>query len=117
MMGSSNGSYHWRGGTAVGDSFTNDGATKNKCTNQPNKRLDNFRQEEEDGRMATGQQTRGVVGPGNDVPVTDDDNNTNNHDNAASSYGGGVGGRYKDDANSLAAASRRWIFGRFGTWN
>jgi hypothetical protein len=42
MMGNSDGSYHWRGGTAVGSSFTNDGATKNKCNNQPNKRLDDF---------------------------------------------------------------------------
>jgi hypothetical protein len=36
------GSYHWRGGTAVGGSFTDDGTIKNKCNNQPNKRLDNF---------------------------------------------------------------------------
>jgi hypothetical protein len=57
MMGNSDGSYHWRGGTAVGGSFTNDGATKNKCNNQPNKRLDDFRQEEEDGRMAIGVMT------------------------------------------------------------
>jgi hypothetical protein len=42
MMGNSDGSYHWRGGTAVGGSFTNDGATKNKFNNQPNKRLDNL---------------------------------------------------------------------------
>jgi hypothetical protein len=54
MMGNSDGSYHWRGGTAVSGSFTNDGATKNKCNNQPNKRLDDFSQEEEDGRTATG---------------------------------------------------------------
>jgi hypothetical protein len=30
MMGNSDGSYHWRGGTAVGSSFTNDGAMKKK---------------------------------------------------------------------------------------
>jgi hypothetical protein len=30
MMGNSDGSYHWQGSTAVGGSFTNDGATKNK---------------------------------------------------------------------------------------
>jgi hypothetical protein len=57
MMGNSDGSYHWWGGTAVGGSFTNDGATKNKCDNQPNKRLDNFQQEEEDRRTATGAMT------------------------------------------------------------
>ncbi len=28
MMGNSDGSYHWQGGTAVGSSFTNDGTTK-----------------------------------------------------------------------------------------
>jgi hypothetical protein len=28
MMGNSDGSYNWRGGTAVGGSFTNDGTTK-----------------------------------------------------------------------------------------
>jgi hypothetical protein len=28
MMGNSDGSYHWQGGTAVGGSSTNDGATK-----------------------------------------------------------------------------------------
>jgi hypothetical protein len=54
MMGNSDGSYHWRGGTAVGGSFTNDGATKKKRINQPNKWLEDFRQEEEDGRTATG---------------------------------------------------------------
>jgi hypothetical protein len=41
-MNNSDGIYHWQGGTAVGGSFTNDGATKIKCNNQPNKRLDNF---------------------------------------------------------------------------
>ncbi len=56
-MGNSDGSCHLRGGTAVGGSFTNDGATKNKCNNQPNKRLDDFRQEKEDGRTATGATT------------------------------------------------------------
>ena len=54
MMGSSDSSYNWQGGTAVGGSFTNDGATKNKCNNQPNKRLDDFRQDEEDGCTAKG---------------------------------------------------------------
>jgi hypothetical protein len=57
MMGNSDGSYHWQGDTAVSGSFTNDGATKNKCNNQPNKQLDNFRQEEEDGRTAMGAMT------------------------------------------------------------
>ena len=57
MMGNSDGSYHWRGGTAVSGSFTNDGATKNKCNNQPNKRLDDFQQEEEDGPTTTGVMT------------------------------------------------------------
>jgi hypothetical protein len=28
MMGNSDGSYHWQGGTAVGGSFTSNGATK-----------------------------------------------------------------------------------------
>jgi hypothetical protein len=28
MMGNSDGSYHWQGGTAVSGSFTNNGATK-----------------------------------------------------------------------------------------
>jgi hypothetical protein len=28
MMGNSDSSYHWRGGTAVGGSFANDGATE-----------------------------------------------------------------------------------------
>jgi hypothetical protein len=57
MMGNSDGSYHWWGGTAVGSSFTNDGAMKKKCDNQPNKRLDDFWQEEEDGRTTTGATT------------------------------------------------------------
>ncbi len=57
MISNSDGSYHWRGGTAVGGSFTNDGTNKNKCNNQPNKRLDDFRQEEEDGRTAMGATT------------------------------------------------------------
>jgi hypothetical protein len=56
-MGNSNGSYHWQGGTAVGGSFTNDGATKKIYNNQPNKQLDDFQQEEEDGRMAMGATT------------------------------------------------------------
>jgi hypothetical protein len=30
---------------------------KNKCNNQPNKQLDNFQQEEEDGRTTTGATT------------------------------------------------------------
>jgi hypothetical protein len=42
MMGNSDGSHHWQGGTAVGGSFTNDSTTKNKCINQPNERFDNF---------------------------------------------------------------------------
>jgi hypothetical protein len=42
MMGNSDGSYQWQGGTSVGGSFTNYGATKNKCNNQPNKRLDDY---------------------------------------------------------------------------
>jgi hypothetical protein len=28
MMGNSDSSYHWQGSTAVGSSFTSDGATK-----------------------------------------------------------------------------------------
>jgi hypothetical protein len=28
MMGNSDGSYHWQGGTAVGGSFTNNGTAK-----------------------------------------------------------------------------------------
>jgi hypothetical protein len=28
MMGNRDGSYHWRGGTAVGSSFTNNGTLK-----------------------------------------------------------------------------------------
>jgi hypothetical protein len=28
MMGNSDGSYHWQGGTAVSGSFTNNGTTK-----------------------------------------------------------------------------------------
>jgi hypothetical protein len=45
------------------------------------------------------QQTRGIVGPGNNAPVAKDDDDANNHDNTASSYRGGVGGRYKDNVN------------------
>ncbi len=56
-MGNSDSSNHWQGGTAVGGSFTNDDATKNKCNNQPNKRLDNLRQEAEDERTAIGATT------------------------------------------------------------
>jgi hypothetical protein len=57
MMGNNDGSYHWWVGTAVGGSFTNDDATKNKCNNQPNKQFDNFWQEEENGHTAMGATT------------------------------------------------------------
>jgi hypothetical protein len=103
MMGNSDGSYHWQGGTAVGGSFTNDGATKkiNVTISQISgwRISDRRRRIEAQQRGQRRQWTRGSVGPGKDAPITDNDNNANDHNDAASSYRGRVGGRYKDNAN------------------
>ena len=102
MMGNSDSSYHWQGGTAVGGSFTNDGATKKKLTiSQKSSWTISDRKRRMDARQQgrRRQWTRGNANPRNNAPVANNDNNANNHDNAASSYRGRVGGRYKDNVN------------------
>jgi hypothetical protein len=121
MMGNSDGSYHWRGGTAVGSSFTNDAV--GQFLKERGGWTHGNGGNDGDGRGA-------ALAPGTMSPLPlmmttptimtmqRRDISVGWEDDTRTIQIITMGMKTRGNARfGLAAASRRWTFGRFSTWN